>query len=277
MTVQTSRTFFQGPLRAVVFDWAGTVIDHGCMAPVGAFQEVFAERGVEVTVSEVRQFMGMVKREHLEAMAQLPRVREAWVKALGNPPQTRDIDAMYARLLPMQVRAVAAHAKVIEGVPALLRALRAQGLRIGSSTGYPDTVMEVLEPLAMKQGWDPDVVVTASDLRAGRPAPWEVFLAMQRLDVFPPAAVVKVDDSVAGVVAGRNAGVWAVGVTLTGNQVGMSESDLESLSSHEKKALHDQAARRFVEAGAHAVVASVRELPGVLERINRRLVEGRRP
>ena len=33
-------------IRAVVFDWAGTVVDHGSLAPMGVFVEAFAEFGV---------------------------------------------------------------------------------------------------------------------------------------------------------------------------------------------------------------------------------------
>ena len=30
-------------IRAVVFDWAGTVVDYGSLAPMGVFVEAFAE------------------------------------------------------------------------------------------------------------------------------------------------------------------------------------------------------------------------------------------
>ena len=34
------------PIQLVVFDWAGTTVDHGCFAPVAAFIESFARFGV---------------------------------------------------------------------------------------------------------------------------------------------------------------------------------------------------------------------------------------
>ena len=37
-------------IRAVVFDWAGTIVDHGSCAPVKAFLEVFKRNGVTVDV-----------------------------------------------------------------------------------------------------------------------------------------------------------------------------------------------------------------------------------
>ena len=48
-------------LQAVVFDWAGTMIDFGCRAPVVALRHVFAEAGIEVTESEARADMGKLR------------------------------------------------------------------------------------------------------------------------------------------------------------------------------------------------------------------------
>jgi phosphonoacetaldehyde hydrolase len=45
--------------KAVVFDWAGTVVDFGSFAPMGVFVEAFAEFGVEVSVAQARAPMGM--------------------------------------------------------------------------------------------------------------------------------------------------------------------------------------------------------------------------
>ena len=39
------------PLKAVVFDWAGTMIDFGCMAPVAAYQTAFAAEGVQLAAA----------------------------------------------------------------------------------------------------------------------------------------------------------------------------------------------------------------------------------
>ena len=39
---------YRGPLKAVIFDWAGTIVDHGSVAPVHAFIEVFKRAGVKI-------------------------------------------------------------------------------------------------------------------------------------------------------------------------------------------------------------------------------------
>ena len=65
--------------EAVIFDWAGTTVDYGCFAPVSAFVETFASRGIEVTLDEVRAPMGALKRDHIQQMLEMPRVNKLFV------------------------------------------------------------------------------------------------------------------------------------------------------------------------------------------------------
>lgn len=63
--------------EAVIFDWAGTTVDYGCFAPVQAFVEVFRHFGIEPTMEEVREPMGMLKRDHIRAMLEMPENPES--------------------------------------------------------------------------------------------------------------------------------------------------------------------------------------------------------
>ena len=52
-------------VKAVIFDWAGTVVDYGSLAPMGAFVETFAEFGVAISIDEARGPMGKIGRAHV--------------------------------------------------------------------------------------------------------------------------------------------------------------------------------------------------------------------
>ena len=52
-------------------------------------------------------------------------------------------------------------------------------------------------------------------VKTGRPTPAMIYLNMVNMDVYPAQAVVKVDDTTSGIVAGLNAGCWTVGVAKT--------------------------------------------------------------
>lgn len=64
-------------LAAVIFDWAGTIVDFGSRAPMGAFVRAFRHFDAEISIAEARGPMGLPKRDHIrEALAQ-PRIATA--------------------------------------------------------------------------------------------------------------------------------------------------------------------------------------------------------
>ena len=156
-------------VKAVIFDWAGTVVDYGSLAPMGAFVETFAEFGVDISIDEARGPMGMAKRPHIAALTALPRVAEAWKQRHGRAPTDEDIDALYEVFVPKNVSVAAHYADVIPGTAEVVSALRAEGVRIGSSTGYTREIMARITPRAAEQGFAPDSLVCTGDTpRAGR-------------------------------------------------------------------------------------------------------------
>ena len=82
-------------VKAVIFDWAGTVIDYGSLAPMGAFVETFGEFGVTITIAEARGPMGMAKRPHIIAIMALPRVAEAWTKGHGQDRKSTRLNSSH--------------------------------------------------------------------------------------------------------------------------------------------------------------------------------------
>ena len=71
------------------------------------------------------------------------------------------------------------------------------------------------QPLAAAEGYTPDSYVTSDLVTSGRPAPSMIYLNMVNMDISPASAVVKVDDTASGIVAGLTAGCWTVGVAKT--------------------------------------------------------------
>lgn len=264
-------------LKAVVFDWAGTMIDHGSRAPAIVFQEIFRRRGVQVTPEQAREPMGRAKRDHIAAISAMPAVAKAWQAAFGSACSDSDIDAMYQDFLPLQKDTLKDHSVMIAGAAEAVVWCRHRGLRIGSSTGYTHELMEVVTAAAADQGYIPDCVLCAEDAPVGRPAPFLLFECAKRMNVFPMWHIVKVDDTPVGIEAGRNAGCWTVGITRTGNGVGLSAAEVDALSSDELKARCEAAAGKLRAAGAHFILESVADIAPLLEQIDARLQNGELP
>jgi phosphonoacetaldehyde hydrolase len=123
-------------IQAVIFDWAGTMIDFGSFAPMGVFVEAFRKFGVEATIEEARAPMGMPKWDHINAMLAEPRLAGEWEKAQGTAPGKADVDRVYEVFVPMNEAVVADYATLVPGARDMLDWLDARGIKVGSTTGY---------------------------------------------------------------------------------------------------------------------------------------------
>ncbi|MFP4584706.1 MAG: phosphonoacetaldehyde hydrolase [Desulfococcaceae bacterium] len=268
---------YTGPAKAAVLDWAGTAVDYGCLGPVRVFVDVFAAEGVDVTEGEARQFMGLAKKDHIRAMCGLETVAERWRSAHDAAPDESDVDRMYQATEPLMVAAAARHADPIPGLLETVTALRERGIRIGTSTGYTAPMMDALVPVAEKNGYQPDAVFCASDVPAGRPFPWMCYRNAMALGVYPMAAMIKVGDTISDIQEGRNAGMWTVGVTRSGNELGLSEAEANALDPAELERRLSEIEGRFRENGAHFVIEGVWDLLPVVDAVEKRLALGETP
>ncbi len=264
-------------LQAVVFDWAGTIIDFGSRAPMGAFVRLFERYGITLSIAEARGPMGMAKWDHIHALSQLPAVAAQWAERFGLGFTRADIDELYEVFTPMNAAVVPDFCDFIPGALAAVAAARARGLRIGSTTGYNRPIMEVVTRIAAAGGYVPDNLVCAGDLAAGRPSPLMMYRCFADLGVWPAHTVVKVDDTGVGVQEGLNAGTWAVGLAISGNAAGFSLADWQALGAVEQQAVRERATAELKAAGAHYVIDSVADLMPVLDDIDARLARGERP
>jgi phosphonoacetaldehyde hydrolase len=262
-------------IQAAILDWAGTVVDHGSRAPMGAFVHAFAEFGVAISIANARGPMGMAKWDHIRAVGQIPSVAVAWRARHGRNFSESDVDAIFQVFEPMNIAAVRDHADIIPGTIAAIDALHARGIRIAGTTGYTRPIMDVLEPLAAAAGYAPELTVCAGDLPAGRPTPLMMWYAMAKLGVWPAASVVKVDDTAPGIGEGKAAGTWTVGIALTGNATGLSAEELAALSQADRTRLRDHAAAELRDADM--VIDSIADLPEAVAAIDARLAAGQRP
>jgi len=104
-----------------------------------------------------------------------------------------------------------------------------------------------------------------------------IYQNMVNMDVYPAQAVVKVDDTTSGIVAGLNAGCWTVGIAKTGNYVGMTEAEMDAADPAVLEAKVEAARATLYQAGAHFVIDTTRDLPPVILEINNRMKLGLRP
>lgn len=254
--------------KAAVFDWAGTMIDFGSFAPMGVFVEAFGRFDINATIDEARGPMGLPKRDHIKAMMAMPSIAAQWAEHHGQAPNEDDIDEVYELFVPMNEEVVANYSALVPGGRDAIEALRARGLKIGSTTGYTRSIMERVLPLAAQQGYAPDNLVCSDDLIEGRPGPLGMYKCFVDLGVYPPSAVIKVDDTEPGIGEGVSAGCLTVGVALSGNYVGMTPDQLSAAPGERVAELRAAAAEKLTAAGADHIIDTVADLPALIDRLD---------
>jgi phosphonoacetaldehyde hydrolase len=269
---------YRGKLKAVILDWAGTTVDYGSFAPTAVFLQLFESQGVQITAADARSGMGLMKKDHLRTILARPAVAEAWQAVHnGASASEADIDQLFKDFVPLQLAVLTKYAEPIPGLLDTLKDLRERGLKIGTTTGYIRSMMDVLAPEARKRGYAPDCIVCPDEVPAGRPLPWMCYQNAIQLGIYPMEAMVKVGDSLPDIAEGLNAGMWTVGLALTGNLLGLTESEVKALPQERLDGYRQSIYPQLQQAGAHYLIDGIWDLPGVLDDIQSRLAHAERP
>jgi phosphonoacetaldehyde hydrolase len=268
---------YRGQLKAVLLDWAGTTMDYGCFAPAVVFIDVYKRKNVSITIEEAREPMGAHKKVHIRQISQIDAVAKKWQEAHGRLPNEDDIEEMFQDFIPLQIECLADYAELIPGALEFVDAVRKRDLKIGSTTGYTGEMMELLLSEAKKRGYEPDSTVCATDVPEGRPHPWMCLQNAMNLGVHPMEAIVKIGDTLPDIAEGINAGMWTIGLAMTGNELGLTEKQIEALDPEVRERKRQRAYSRMAQSGAHYVVDGISDALPILDKINERLARGERP
>jgi phosphonoacetaldehyde hydrolase len=255
-------------IRAVMLDWAGTTVDHGSVAPVIALQTLFARHHIQLAAEDARRDMGLLKRDHIRGILTLPNIREEWRNVTGQLPTETEVDSLFHEFGPLQMQIIVKHSTLIPGVVEVVRGWQERGLLIGTTTGYTREMLAPVLQYAASGGYRPDASVCPDEVGAGRPAPWMLMRNAQLLGVYPPASCVKIGDTVSDIEEGKNAGMWTIGLTRTGNLIGLDVVSWEQLSEYEKQTRLKSAEEIMRGAGADFVVEDLTECDRILAQID---------
>ncbi|MGA2113630.1 MAG: hypothetical protein ABSH56_02630 [Bryobacteraceae bacterium] len=88
--------------------------------------------------------------------------------------------------------------------------------------------------------------------------------------------MVKIGDTPSDMAEGLDAGMWAVGVTRTGNEAGLTEEEWNSATAAERCEAMARARKRLLDAGAHYLVESAGECLQAIDEIAARISSGER-
>lgn len=264
-------------IKAVILDWAGTSVDFGCMGPARVFVEIFNRWDIDISVEQARLPMGLAKKDHTRVLLEMPEITQQWLDLYGRAPKEKDVEEIYTLLTPVMNDIIKEFAVPIPGLLNFMDQVKQHDIKVGTTTGYMAGIMDKLVPEAKKLGFEPDCVVSSTDVPEGRPAPYMCYLNAIKMNVFPLGQMVKIGDTVADIQEGLNAGMWTIGLTKSGNEVGISWEDINEADPEIVKISIDKAAKKLTKAGAHFIVDGIWDCLPVLEEIDKRIALGETP
>jgi HAD superfamily hydrolase (TIGR01509 family) len=178
-----------------------------------AEQEVFAELGVKLTQADLLDTTGV--RVDEMAAAFLSR-RPPSADPPGPSPAGPSPAQVAARITDLVIAYVAREGEPMPGVPEAIALFERSGLRLAIASSSPE---RLIDAVCARLKLDIDIRCSALDEPRGKPAP-DVYLAAARRLRLTPARCLAVEDSPAGVVAAKDAGMTCVAVPdplLTGD------------------------------------------------------------
>lgn len=206
--------------KLIVTDIAGTVQDKFSKAPTVAMVKAFKRLKIQLLPSEGRKYMGLPKHPHLMNTLAMPEI-QTQLKALGYPngvlpeEKVEELKKFLGEELSQAIKEPTHH-RVIPGVIDAFKILRSGSfgkVMIVPCTGYYTEHAQMMEKYANAQGLYFDLPVVSSDqVKNPRPFGGMILKIMKTAGITNHRNVIKIDDTVAGLKEGIDAGVATMGV-----------------------------------------------------------------
>jgi phosphonoacetaldehyde hydrolase len=270
---------YKGPIKCVILDWSGTLVDPGVLAPAIAFVEVFKKFGIEITMKEARIPMGLRKDLHISAILDFPNVRNRYFELYGKYPTKETVNMFFEAYIPIQMQCLSTYGNIIEGTNTTLQKLKSDGIKFGLTTGFTKDMSDLLLEEVRKQGIILDSAVAGDEVENGiRPSPSMLYKNLDHLGIDRIQSVIKVDDTTSGIGEAINAGCWSVGVCRWSNYTNYNSLEQIGATSANEINKRSKIARLTLEkSGAHYVIEDINQLPEVIKDINKKLSDGIQP
>jgi len=200
----------EGKLEAVLWDLDGVIADTGPYH-FHAWQDVFHERGVNITEEDFKRRFGQRNDTIIRS-------------TLGEDIAPDELDAIASEKEENYRRRVTPNIKPLPGVIELISSLKRHEVKMAIASSAP---LENIRLITLSLGIDDcfQAVVFNREVAEGKPDPQVFLLAAQKLGVDPRNCIV-IEDAVAGVAAAKRAGMKCVAVTNSHPPKNLKEADL---------------------------------------------------
>jgi phosphonoacetaldehyde hydrolase len=271
-------------IKACIFDLGGTIIDRYSLTPLLAFRKAFKKYAIDLSPSLIRKDMGLNKMDHINKIFENTDIQKQWLGLNLEIADNRVRKDIFKGFSKIQAKETIERMKIIPETIGCMRYLQDNNILTGVTTGFDyEQTMRVKSLLETYNiNLDSYVSSTCLDLPA-RPEPYMIHKNMDNLDLDDAREIIKIDDTVSGIQEGLNAGCLTVAVSRWSVNMGidsyedmmkldnviMDGSNNYSLNYHNHKEKLKESREILEKSGAHYVIDTLEELPGIIEHINR--------
>ncbi|WP_425235038.1 phosphonatase-like hydrolase [Ulvibacterium sp.] len=193
-------------IELAVFDMAGTVVNEDNVV-YKTLQKAINKKGYLLTLDFVLEH-GAGKEKH-QAIKDILRMEEGY----DQDEIAKEIFKNFKKMLGNAYQDLSV--TTYEGVEDLIDTLKKLNIKVALNTGYDkNTAQLLLDKMNWAMGIHYDILITADDVKRGRPDPDMIFEAMDILQINDPSKVLKAGDSIIDIQEGKNARCgMTIGVT----------------------------------------------------------------
>lgn len=208
-------------LSMIMFDLSGTTVEDDTGVRDCLYQAA-VEFNLKTTPEQILNHMGMNKIHLYQFLIARERGKEIDIKdfeKIKDPETYNEAMKIFNRYQEIMVDHYRKNVKEVPGTSDVFRWCHERGIKVATDTGFHRLVVEaIMDGLGWVRDGLVDLAVDVEHIpgQIGRPAPFMIFYAMQQLDVQSVHEVIKIGDTPADMLEGRNAGVRGVIGVLSG-------------------------------------------------------------
>jgi beta-phosphoglucomutase len=196
---------------AILFDMDGVIVDSNPYHKL-AFQAFLKQYNISLTDDELK--VHVYGRTNQEGMPYIFK-RELSPEELTE--RANEKEALFREIYKTDIQPV-------KGLIPFLQMLKAHGVKAAVGTSAPTANLDfIVDALDIRPYFD--ALIDSTGLSRGKPDP-EIYLKAAGLLGIPPARCIVIEDSLAGVQAGVNAGMKVIGITTTHTAEELSNTHL---------------------------------------------------
>ena len=255
-------------IRLCIFDLGGTIVDKYSLSPFFSMKRIFENRNINVNNNLIFKDMGIEKKEHIRLILNDKYIGRNWFSKYGRYPSDSSLRELYNDFNYYQLSQGIKSIEILPETKSCIELLQKNNISTGVTTGFNKPVMMNIKDKLINNEIYIDNYISSTCLdSAGRPEPHMINHLMDKLSLRDPQKVIKVDDSVSGLLEGKNAGCITIGVTRW--SINMKKTSYNDINSREEYIERTKNCKEILrEAEPNYIIESLNDLYPLIQRIN---------